>query len=64
MVFVRVTDGDQAFAEFLERGATIHVPPTDQTWGNREIAMRDPDGNVLVFAPVPKEAEWGAERSC
>src|SRR5690242_4285118 len=33
-----------------ERGAICHMPPTDQTWRNRETGIRDPEGNVLVFA--------------
>ncbi len=48
--FIYVADVDQLFAEFSSRGATCQLPPTDQTWGTREIAIRDPDGNVLVFA--------------
>src|SRR5690349_6279455 len=31
-------------------GAAVQLPPTDQTWGTRETGIRDPDGNVLVFA--------------
>ena len=48
--FLYVTDVDELFAELTGRGAIVHMPPTDQTWGTREIGIRDPDGNVLVFA--------------
>ncbi len=36
-------------AEFLEKGVPIHLPPTDQTWGNREMYVLDPDDNKLAF---------------
>ncbi len=48
--FLWVTDVDQLHDEFCSRGASIQLPPTDQTWGTRETGVRDPDGNVLVFA--------------
>ncbi len=48
--FLYVDDVDGFYAEFLARGATCQLPPTDQTWGTREMGIRDPDGNVLVFA--------------
>jgi catechol 2,3-dioxygenase-like lactoylglutathione lyase family enzyme len=31
------------------RGVPIELPPTDQTWGNREMYVNDPDGNSLRF---------------
>ena len=48
--FLWASDVDQLFAEISARGAICQLPPTDQTWGNREIHIRDPDGNVLCFA--------------
>ena len=51
--FLWVTDVDAMYAEVLARGAVIQLPPTDQTWGTRETGIRDPDGNVLVFAVKP-----------
>lgn len=48
--FLWVSDVDLLHAEVSERGAVIQLPPTDQTWGTRESGIRDPDGNVLVFA--------------
>jgi lactoylglutathione lyase len=45
-----VDDVDQIYDEIAVRGALTTLPPTDQTWGNREAYIRDPDGNVLVFA--------------
>jgi uncharacterized glyoxalase superfamily protein PhnB len=48
--FLWVADVDQLHAEVSARGAVVQLPPTDQTWGDREVGIRDPDGNVLVFA--------------
>jgi uncharacterized glyoxalase superfamily protein PhnB len=48
--FLWVTDVDQLHEEIAARGAVIQLPPTDQTWGTRGTGVRDPDGNVLVFA--------------
>ena len=50
--FLRVSDVDQLYAEISARGAICQLPPTDQTWGNRETHIRDPDGNVLCFASI------------
>ena len=44
-----VRDVDALFDEFQERGAAIELSPTDQTWGNREMYLRDADGNSLRF---------------
>jgi uncharacterized glyoxalase superfamily protein PhnB len=55
-VFLYVADVDELFAEFSVRGADCQLPPTNQTWGTREMGIRDPDGNVLVFAtPIKKQ---------
>ena len=55
-VFLYVADVDGLFAELSARGAICQLPPTNQTWGNREMGIRDPDGNVLVFAtPIMKK---------
>jgi uncharacterized glyoxalase superfamily protein PhnB len=44
-----VEDVDTLYAEFVAKGVPIHMPPTDQTWGNREMYIRDPDSNKLAF---------------
>ena len=46
-LFVR--DVDALFAEFTDRQVVIHLPPCDQSWGNREMYVRDADGNSLRF---------------
>lgn len=48
--FFWVEDVDGLHREIATRGAIIQMPPTDQTWGTRELHVRDPDGNVLCFA--------------
>jgi uncharacterized glyoxalase superfamily protein PhnB len=44
-----VANVDALHSEFLNRGIEIHMAPTDQTWGNREMYLRDPDNNKLAF---------------
>jgi uncharacterized glyoxalase superfamily protein PhnB len=48
-VAFNVADVNSLHSEFLEKGVAIHMPPTDQTWGNREMYIRDPDDNKLAF---------------
>jgi len=47
-----VDDVDALHAELVTRGVTIALAPTDQTWGNREMYVRDADGNTLRFLRV------------
>lgn len=57
VVFLTVEDVDALHAELVANGVAIHLPPTDQTWGNREMYVKDPDGNSLRFIqPAPG---WG-----
>lgn len=58
---VFVDDVDACYAAFRLRGldtgrrpeSPVHTAPVDQTWGLREFAVTDPDGNGLLFcAPV------------
>jgi len=49
VVFIEVSDVDALHEEFKTNGVTISLVPTDQTWGNREMYIRDPDGNSLRF---------------
>ena len=53
--FLWVADVDLLHDEFAARGAVVQLPPTNQTWGTRETGIRDPDGNVLVFATKPQD---------
>src|SRR5262245_16924092 len=38
--FLYVADVDRLFAELSTAGAVCQLPPTDQTWGTREIGIR------------------------
>ncbi len=44
-----VEDVDRLYAEFLAKGVPVAMAPTDQTWGNREMYVRDPDNNSVRF---------------
>jgi catechol 2,3-dioxygenase-like lactoylglutathione lyase family enzyme len=54
---VFVDNVDERFETFRARGldttrrpkSPIHTAPVDQTWGLREFAVTDPDGNNLCF---------------
>ncbi len=48
-VFLLVGDVDVVHAELVGRGVPIALPPTDQTWGNREMYVRDLDDSSLRF---------------
>lgn len=45
----RVRDVDALHAEFAAKGVTFELEPHDQTWGNREMYLRDADQNSLRF---------------
>jgi catechol 2,3-dioxygenase-like lactoylglutathione lyase family enzyme len=49
VVFLLVRDVDELFKELRDRGVTIDLEPTDQSWGNREMYIHDPDGNSIRF---------------
>jgi uncharacterized glyoxalase superfamily protein PhnB len=49
VVFVTVDDVDALYADLRRAGVPIALEPTDQTWGNREMYVRDPDGNCMRF---------------
>jgi len=55
--FLWVVDVDLLHEEISARGAVVQLPPTNQTWGTRETGIRDPDGNVLVFAAKPQDTD-------
>lgn len=48
-VYIVVEDVDALYRELLGNGLPIDLEPTDQTWGNREMYVKDPDGNSLRF---------------
>lgn len=44
-----VDDVDTLHAEFVSQGVRIDLAPVDQTWGSREMYVKDADGNCLRF---------------
>jgi uncharacterized glyoxalase superfamily protein PhnB len=49
VVNLMVDNVDNLFAEFTAKDVKIDVPPVDQTWGSREMYVKDADGNCLRF---------------
>jgi uncharacterized glyoxalase superfamily protein PhnB len=49
VVFLVVDDVDALYAELKAKGVEIDLEPTDQSWGNREMYVKDPDGNSIRF---------------
>ena len=49
VVYLLVEDIDRLHEELLERNVSIALEPTDQTWGNREMYVKDPDSNSIRF---------------
>ena len=46
-------DLDAAFAKVDAAGAEIVQEPTDQPWGTRDFAVRDPSGNLIRIDQPP-----------
>ena len=44
-----VNDIDTLHQEFVLKGIEINLEPTNQTWGNREMYIRDADDNCIRF---------------
>lgn len=40
---------DALHAEFVKKGVPITVEPVNQTWGTREMYVKDADGNSIRF---------------
>lgn len=49
VVFLLVDDVDALHKELLGKNVDIDLEPTDQTWGNREMYVKDLDGNSIRF---------------
>ena len=50
VLFVYVSDVDQALERAVAAGAQILVPARDQFWGDRTARILDPSGHVWVVA--------------
>lgn len=51
-VHFHAADLDAAFARLQDAGAEIVQEPTDQFWGTRDCAVRDPSGNLVRIDQV------------
>ncbi|HEU5262582.1 MAG TPA: glyoxalase superfamily protein [Gemmatimonadales bacterium] len=49
VVYLLVGDVDGLHEELLRKNVRIDLAPTDQTWGNREMYVKAPDGNSIRF---------------
>ena len=49
----RADDLDAAFAKVRAAGAEIVQEPTEQFWGTRDFAVRDPSGNLVRIDQPP-----------
>jgi len=43
---------DAPHAELVVKGVPIDLEPTDQTWRNREMCLKDTDGNSIQFIRI------------
>jgi catechol 2,3-dioxygenase-like lactoylglutathione lyase family enzyme len=58
-VHFHTDDLDATFERLSASGTEIVQEPTDQFWGTRDCAVRDPSGNLVRIdqPPTPKESE-------
>jgi catechol 2,3-dioxygenase-like lactoylglutathione lyase family enzyme len=54
-VVLVVDNIDTLHDEFVSKKVKIDLPPTDQSWGNREMYINDADNNSIRFT------QWGEE---
>jgi catechol 2,3-dioxygenase-like lactoylglutathione lyase family enzyme len=52
-VHFKTDDIDAAFAKVRAAGGEIVQEPTDQPWGTRDFAVRDPSGNMVRVDQPP-----------
>ncbi len=52
-VHFHADDLDAAFAKIRDAGAEIVQEPTEQFWGARDCAVRDPSGNMVRIEQAP-----------
>lgn len=52
-VWIGVDDAQAQYDEFMDKGATFRIPPTNYAWAY-EMQVVDPDGHILRFGSEPK----------
>lgn len=55
-VYVVTEDPDSVFSRASDAGAEVVMEPTDQDYGSRDFAVRDPEGNIWAFGTYNPEA--------
>ena len=57
---LRVEDIDKFYQHCIDQGALLSVSdePTDQAWGWREFAIKDPDGYVWSVYQDKSGGRW------
>jgi uncharacterized glyoxalase superfamily protein PhnB len=55
VLYVVVDDPDALHARAKEAGADVVMPLTDQEYGSRDFAVRDPEGNIWSFGTYRPE---------
>ena len=53
MLIFRSDDVDMAFERVRASGADVLQEPSDQSWGPRDCAFRDPSGTTIRIAQAP-----------
>lgn len=53
-IYVNVEDIDLYYETLVQKGLLPSSKPKDWSWGNREFAIKDPDGYKIVFYQVIK----------
>jgi len=52
-IMLATKDLDGTFARLRDAGADVVQEPTDQDWGKRDGAVRDPAGNLIRIQELP-----------
>ena len=60
-VWIDAKDVDAVYEEYKASGAKIRNPPTNYSWGSREMQVEDLDGNILRLASDRKAGEPDGE---
>jgi uncharacterized glyoxalase superfamily protein PhnB len=51
--YFEIDDIDELYREYQEKGVVVLHPIEDKPWGQREFAVRTPDGHRMTFgAPI------------
>lgn len=48
-IYIFCDEVDEYFQTIVRKGALLIIGPDDRGYGMRDFAIRDPDGNILVF---------------